>query len=82
MEPQRGVFSRCFLFRGSAGEMRVGASFSDNPSILADVSDSISDTAITRRYILNYLILSVLVLSRLPDAYFKVRVCVYKVCSV
>lgn len=60
----------------------MGASFSDNPSILADVSDSISDTAITRRYILNYLILSVLVLSRLPDAYFKVCVCVYKVCSV
>lgn len=76
MEPPRGVFSPCFLFRGSAGEMREGASFSDNPSILANVSDSILYTVIMQHCILNYLILRVLVFSRLPGAYFEVCVCI------
>jgi len=72
----------CFLFRGSAGEMRVGASFSDDPSILDSVSDSIPYTVITRRCILNYLILRLQVFSRLPDAYFLKCVRVCKVCSL
>lgn len=55
--------------------MMEGASFSDNPSILANVSNSIPYTVITQHCILNYLILRVLVFSRLPDAYFEV--CVY-----
>lgn len=33
-----GSLSSWVLFRGSAGEVREGASFSDNPSILANVS--------------------------------------------
>lgn len=64
------------FFRGSAGEMGEGASFLDNPSILANVSDSILYTVITQRCILNYLILKVLVFSRLPDVYFEVCVCI------
>ena len=52
---------------------REGASFLDNPSILANVSDSIQYTVIKQRCILNYLILRVLVFSRLPDVYL----CVY-----
>lgn len=71
----RGVFSP-FLFRGSAGEMMEEATFSDNPSILANVSDSIPYTVITQHCILNYLIIRVLVFSRLPDAYFEVCVCI------
>lgn len=68
MEAQRGIFSHHFLSRGSAGEVRGGASFPDNPSILAGVSGG---------YVLNYLSLSVPVPSRLPGAYFKACVCVY-----
>lgn len=56
--------------------MREGASFSDNPSILANVSDSILYTVILQLYILNYLIRRVLVFSRLPAAYFEVCVCI------
>lgn len=62
------------FFRGSAGEMGEGASFSDNPSILANVSDSVLYTVITQHCILNYLVLRVL--SRLPDVYFEVCVCI------
>lgn len=64
------------FFRGSAGEMGEGTSFLDNPSILANVSDSILYTVITQRCILNYLILRALVFSRLPDVYFEVCVCI------
>lgn len=71
------VFTTCFLFRGSAGEMKVGASFSDDPSILDSVSDSIPYPVITQPCILNYLILRLQVFSRLPDAFFsQVRACV------
>lgn len=62
------------FFRGSAGEMGEGASFSDKPSILANVSDSVLYTVITQHCILNYLVLRVL--SRLPDVYFEVCVCI------
>lgn len=81
MEPWREV-SPWVLSGGSAGEVREGASFSDNPSILANVSDSILYTVITQHCILNYLILRVLVFSRLPDVYFEVCVCIYKVYSL
>lgn len=72
-----GSLSAWVLSRGSAGEVREGASFSDNPSILASVSDSILYTVIKQHCILNYLILRVLVFSRLPDVYFEVSVCIY-----
>lgn len=77
-----GNLSPWVLSGGSAGEVKEGASFSDNPSILANVSDSILYTVIAQHCILNYLILRILVFSRLPDVYFEVCVCIYKVCSL
>lgn len=56
--------------------MGEGTSFLDNPSILANMSDSILYTVITQRCILNYLILRALVFSGLPDVYFEVCVCI------
>lgn len=76
MGPRREVFHPGVFFRGSAGEMREGASFLDNPSILASVADSVLYTVITQHCILNYLILRVLVFSRLPDVYLEVCVCI------